>query len=121
MEFLADENFPLLSVRLLRARGHDVSSVNEDSPGAADTAVLARAARERRIVLTFDRHFGLLIYRRGGDVPAGLVFLRFVPASPEEPAAKILELLSDPRLQLEEQFTVINPPRIRQRPLPQSR
>ncbi|HEX5760002.1 MAG TPA: DUF5615 family PIN-like protein [Thermoanaerobaculia bacterium] len=121
MEFLADENFPLLSVRLLRAQGLDVSSVSEDSPGAGDIAVLAQAARERRVVLTFDRHFGLLIYRTGSEVPVGLVFLRFVPTSPEEPAAKILELLNDPRLQLAEQFTVIDPPRIRQRPLPQNR
>ncbi len=53
MRFLANENFSLKSVRRLREAGHDVGAVIEDSPGAKDRQVLARAVNEQRIVLTF--------------------------------------------------------------------
>lgn len=32
MEFLANENFPLVGIQLLRKAGHSVKSVIEDSP-----------------------------------------------------------------------------------------
>jgi len=47
MRFLANENFPLLSVRLLRQAGYDVASMTEDSPGMEDSEVLTRAAYEQ--------------------------------------------------------------------------
>ena len=52
MRLLANENFPLASVRSLRAAGHDVAAIIEDTPGTTDAEVLAQAAREARIVLT---------------------------------------------------------------------
>jgi hypothetical protein len=55
MRFLANENFPLLSVRILRQAELEVASVTEDSPGIEDSEVLARAADEERVILTFDR------------------------------------------------------------------
>jgi predicted nuclease of predicted toxin-antitoxin system len=63
MNFLADENFPVPSVTLLRSNGHDVASIREDSRGASDEAVLRRAVIERRILLTLDRDYGELIFR----------------------------------------------------------
>jgi predicted nuclease of predicted toxin-antitoxin system len=53
MQFLANENFPLLSIKILRGAGHDIISVLEDTPGAKDIEVLSRAQRETRIILTF--------------------------------------------------------------------
>lgn len=43
MRFLANENFPLPSVRLLREAGHDVVSISEETPGITDSQVLSRA------------------------------------------------------------------------------
>ena len=54
MRFLANENFPLASVNLLREAGCEVAAVIQDSPGAKDSEVLKRAVTEQRIVLTFD-------------------------------------------------------------------
>jgi predicted nuclease of predicted toxin-antitoxin system len=54
MRFLANENFPLLSVRLLRQAELEVASITEDSPGIEDSEVLG-AADEERVILTFDR------------------------------------------------------------------
>ncbi len=65
MRFLADENFPVPSIRRLRAAYHDVAAIIEDSPGVEDTVVLARAVSEGRYLLTLDRDYGELIFRRG--------------------------------------------------------
>lgn len=63
MRFLTNENFPFPSIRMLRIAGHDVASVAEDSPGIADSVVLARAGRERRILLTLDSDYEDLVFR----------------------------------------------------------
>lgn len=118
MRFLANENFPLPSVRLLRQADYDVTSVTEDSPGIEDAEVLARAADEQRVVLTFDRDYGELIYRLRLRSPKGLIYLRFRPHTPEEPALLLLNLLQTEELQFEGQFTVVERDHIRQRPLP---
>jgi predicted nuclease of predicted toxin-antitoxin system len=118
MRFLANENFPLPSVRLLREGGYDVASITEDSPGIEDTEVLARAVDEQRMILTFDSDYGELIYRLRLPSPRGVIFLRFRPHSPEEPAIVLLNLLQIEELQFEERFTVVDSSSIRQRPLP---
>ncbi len=60
MRFLANENFPGAAVAALKAAGHDVAWVRSVAPGLADPEVLAWAAREQRILLTFDKDFGEL-------------------------------------------------------------
>jgi predicted nuclease of predicted toxin-antitoxin system len=120
MRFLANENFPLASVRLLREAGHDIAAVLLDSPGAKDVEVLRRAFEQRRVLLTFDRDYGTLIYRFGLPTPAGVLFFRYAPRTPEEPAERMRKLFSAPDLQLEGRFTVLEPGRIRQHSLPSS-
>jgi predicted nuclease of predicted toxin-antitoxin system len=118
MQFLANENFPLASVRLLRAAGHDIVAIINDAPGIKDPEVLARAAREQRIILTFDRDYGELIYRFGQTAPLGIIYFRFDPLSPEEPAEHLLQLLTVDGLSLERRFTVTERGQVRQHPLP---
>ena len=93
MQWLANENFPLASIVKLRAEGYDVASILHDSPGIADDVVLARAVRESRIILTFDRDYGELIFQRKLPPPSGIVYFRFVPRTPEEPAERLIQLL----------------------------
>ena len=118
MRFLADENFPLASVWRLRDAGHDALAASEIMPGAKDENVLAFATRDSRILVTFDRDYGELIYRRGKPAPVGVVYLRFVPAGPDQPAEIVLGLNQVEGLRLDGRYTVVDPPRIRQRPLP---
>ncbi|MBP0003747.1 MAG: DUF5615 family PIN-like protein [Cyanobacteria bacterium SBC] len=73
MQFLANENCPLPSVRTIRRAGYNIASVTEDSPGIDDRAVLTRAANEKRIILTFDRDYGELIYRLRLPSPKGVI------------------------------------------------
>ncbi|HAG08133.1 MAG TPA: hypothetical protein DCK87_00990 [Desulfotomaculum sp.] len=63
MLFLANENFPLESIRKLREEGYDVASIIEDSPGITDKEILFQARKENRIILTFDKGYGDMIYR----------------------------------------------------------
>lgn len=118
MRFLANENFPLASVNLLRRAGHDVAVIIKDSPGARDSDILMRAAREDQRVLTFDRDYGELIYRLGLPAPPGIVYFRYDPLRPEEPAEHLLQLLTVSDLSLERKFTVVERGHVRQRPLP---
>ena len=118
MKFLADENFPLPSVRILSSVGHDVAAIVLESPGIPDDRVLERAVREERILLTFDRDYGHLLYQHDLPAPGGIVYFRFVPSSVEEPAQYLLALLERPELSLPGMLTVAERDRIRQRPLP---
>jgi predicted nuclease of predicted toxin-antitoxin system len=118
MEFLANENFPLPSVNLLRQAGYNVASVTEGFPGIEDSQVLTYAADEQRVILTFDRDYGELIYRLRLPSPRGIIYMRFRPHTPEEPAVMFLNLLQTEGLKLDGQFTVVDRDRIRQRPLP---
>lgn len=118
MRFIADENFPLPSVRLLSEAEHDVVAVALESPGVPDETVLERAVRERRILLTFDRDYGGLLYLRGSQPPEGIVYFRFSPSSPEEPAEYLLALLEESGPALPGMLTVAEHDRVRQRPLP---
>jgi predicted nuclease of predicted toxin-antitoxin system len=86
MRFLANENFPKASVIKLREAGHDVSAIIEEAPGATDQQVLIRSDRDGRIILTFDRDYGELIYKHKNIPAAGVMYFRFSPTHPEEPA-----------------------------------
>jgi predicted nuclease of predicted toxin-antitoxin system len=114
---LADENIPRPSILQLREQGHDVEAVAEFAAGMHDTDVLAHARDHEQILLTFDRDFGELLYRRAAPAPAGVIYLRFVPASPEEPAQVLQKLFAIEDFQLTGRFTVINREHVRQRPL----
>ncbi len=120
MRFLADENVPLSSIRLLSAAGHDVAAVALESPGVPDGTVLDRAVREGRILLTLDSDYGGLLYLRGSRPPEGIVYFRFAPSSPEEPAEYLLALLERFGSSLVGMLTVAERERIRQRPLPRA-
>jgi predicted nuclease of predicted toxin-antitoxin system len=117
MKFLADENFPLPSIWRLRAQGYDVASVILDSPGTSDEQVLERAVNEARCILTFDRDFGRLLFLSKLPAPIGIVYLRFQPANPDEPADLILLLLATEQVSLEGKLTVLDRQNVRQRSL----
>jgi len=63
-KLLADENIPPGVVRFLRDRGFEVKEVSGSGlSGASDDAVMLLARKEKRALLTFDKHFGnILVY-----------------------------------------------------------
>jgi predicted nuclease of predicted toxin-antitoxin system len=94
MRWLADENFPGDVVNLLRVHGHDVAWIRIDSPGVPDTRVLARAVAESRILLTFDKGFGRMVFRAGHKASCGVVLFRISTPSSTVAAQKVLAALS---------------------------
>lgn len=118
IRILADENVPRASVLSLRSSGYDVRSVAEEMPGSADRAVLHLARSDGRLLMTFDRDFGELIYRFGEAAPPGVVYIRFLPTDPDEPARVLDALLKRSEIVLESRFTVVSRDQVRQRLLP---
>ena len=91
MRFLADENFP--------------------------AAAFARCSDEQRTLLTFDKDFGEIAFRRGLPVPCGVVLFRVIPQSPSEIAEVALAAMSA-QSAWEGHFSVVTRERIRMTPLP---
>ena len=116
MTLLANENFPLFSIRLLRNAGYDILSILEKNPGASDLEILKQAQEENRIIMTFDRDYGELIYRYKLSVP-GVLYFRFDPSTPKEPADVLLKILKENRVVIRGKFTVVKRDGIRQRNL----
>ncbi len=118
MRFLADENFPGNSVRLLQQRGVDVVQLPESEQGSPDEWVLQTASTQARTILTFDNDFGELVYYRGQLPPAaGIIFFRAKTFAPTEPALWLLRLI-ELQMRFEGFFTTITPELVRQRELP---
>jgi predicted nuclease of predicted toxin-antitoxin system len=117
MNFLANENFPLDAVEILRNAGHDVAWVRTDAPGLADPQVLAWAMRDRRVLLTFDKDFGDLAIHAGLPADCGIVLFRLPDASSADIAAAVLAAIQA-RTDWAGHFSVVERGRIRMRPLP---
>lgn len=71
MRFLADENFPRPALEALRNAGWEILSVAEECPGIADEDVAALCSEGQRILLTFDKDFGELIFAAGCQLEVG--------------------------------------------------
>ncbi|HVU39408.1 MAG TPA: DUF5615 family PIN-like protein [Xanthobacteraceae bacterium] len=116
MRFLADENFPGPAVRALEASGHDVVWVRLVAPGAADAQVLARASREARILLTFDKDFGELAGQATLPLDCGVILLRTPMPRPGDTGQRLADLISA-RDDWAGHFSIIELGRVRMRPL----
>jgi len=75
MRFLVDESFPYSAADRLRRRGHDVVAVRDHLRGAPDEDVIAKARSEDRVLVTADKDFGEMIFRRGDTAP-GVLLIR---------------------------------------------
>jgi predicted nuclease of predicted toxin-antitoxin system len=116
MRFLAHENIPGVAVTALAADGHDVAWVRSIAPGIPDSDVLAWAVREDRILLTFDKDFGDLA--RNATLPGscGVILFR-IPAPHTDKAGAQFAASIASRRDWAGYFSVIEPDRVRMRPL----
>lgn len=75
MRFLADMGVSDSTVRLLRSGDHDAVHLREESlHRLEDSAILEKASRERRAILTFDLDFGELLAASRAPFPSVIVF-----------------------------------------------
>jgi len=117
MRFVADENVSRRVVERLRADGHDVMLVAGMLSGMSDTDVLKLAQTETRILITEDRDFGELIFRQQLSV-RGVVLLELDRLSTEAEADRVAQAVSAYAHRLLNNLCVVEPTRIRIRPLP---
>lgn len=117
MQLLANENFPRPALLVLRAAGVDVEAVAETMPGASDRDILQHAALANRWLLTFDRDYGELVFRRAVPPPPAIVYLRMGTYSPAWPAQAVLSLLERVEF-VTGHLVVVDGRTVRRRPLP---
>jgi predicted nuclease of predicted toxin-antitoxin system len=117
MPFLADENVSRLVIDRLRSGGHDVVSIAETRAGAPDKDILDAAEADGRILITEDRDFGELVIRQRLGV-GGVVLLELDRLSNAREADTVAEIVSAQAERLVGNLIVIEPGRIRIRPLP---
>jgi len=118
MKWLADENIPGAAVAFLRRRGEDVMAIAEIAPGISDEEVLERARTDRRILLSFDRDHGELIFHHGIAPPPAVVYFRLSPAGPDAVEHILAGLIALGENALAGKFAVITADGMRQRVLP---
>ena len=114
MLFLADENIPRLAVEALRDLGHDVAWASETMAGQTDVMLMERAVREHRVILTLDKDFGELAFRRGITGASGIVLFRIPMPGPGRTASTIVDVISS-RYDWVGHFSVVTETSIRMR------
>jgi predicted nuclease of predicted toxin-antitoxin system len=91
-------------------------AVAETLAGASDDQVLAMAVADQRILVTEDRDFGELVVRQRMAV-GGVVLLELDPLSNDAAAARVTEVISAQADKLSASLVVVEPGRVRIRPL----
>jgi predicted nuclease of predicted toxin-antitoxin system len=117
MRWLVDECVDAGLVAYLRNAEHDVVYMAEIAPSANDTQVMQRAQAELRILLTDDKDFGDLVFRRGQSVP-GIILLRIDPTLSMLRRHRLDAAVSRFGDALFGRYTVVEGTRFRSRPLP---
>ncbi len=115
MKLLANENFPLTSVKILKDAGFDIMYIGTDFSGILDSEVMQIAMDQKRTILTFDRDYGELIFKKGFKPEMGVIYLRWNDFQPEMPGNYLRDLFSAGKIDFTEKLTVISADTIRQR------
>lgn len=91
MKFIVDENLSFAVVEFLRKNECDVLYVAEKIKSFDDSFILKIAFKEKRILITKDKDFGNLVFRK--NFPhSGVIFLRLSDENSVN-TIKILKLL----------------------------
>ena len=112
MKFVADESVDRQIVDRLRADGYDVFYVAEMETGISDDEVLSSANRRGSLLVTADKDFGELVFRRH-QVSAGVLLIRLAGLSSIEKAKIVSSAVRNHGTALANAFTVLTPGVIR--------
>lgn len=116
MDFIADQTIPEPSVEEIRTLGNLVDVLEVDSDDAR-RALVDRAVREDKVVLSFDFDYHDIVFDEAQQPPPGLVCFRLDLETPRDPAHLLVAVLTDEELGVEGRFTLLEKGRMRQKPL----
>lgn len=114
MTFLADEGVDRQIVERLRLDGHQVAYVAEMSPGIMDEVVLMESRISASVLITADKDFGELVFRRR-QASTGVLLIRLWGLGPAMKAAVVSGAIQEHGQELPGAFAVLNPGNIRVR------
>ena len=106
MRYLADESVERQIVDALRRAGYHVDYIAELAPGAADPDVLERANRGSSVLITGDKGFGELVYRRRQQ-NTGVVLLRLSGLTQQRKVAIAVKVFADRAADFAGAFAVV--------------
>lgn len=120
MRFLIDQNLSPLLAQALAEADHDAVHVRDLGLASADdTAVLASARGDDRILISADTDFGGLLANAGASLPSVILIRRLQGRRAAQQAALLLEHVGDLHDDLVRGCIVaLDEDRIRVRPLP---
>lgn len=107
MNLVADENIDRGIVERLRRDGHQVDWIAESSPTISDDEVLRRAAVGGAVLVTEDKDFGELVYRRG-LTHAGVLLIRLEGMDNAAKAEVVSQVVRDNVTELPGAFAVVS-------------
>jgi predicted nuclease of predicted toxin-antitoxin system len=94
--FLADEGVDRQIVERLRLDGHKVSYVAEMAPGIMDEVVLSESRNSESVLITADKDFGELVFRRR-QVSTGVLLVRLWGLTPATKASVVSAAIQERR------------------------
>lgn len=112
IELLADENIDRRFVKALRDNGFQIISIDEESPGINDEAVLSRAHADKLLLLTEDKDFGEWVFAHKRP-SIGIILLRYPPQQSARILKILIDILKSEKDILIGKFTVITPKKTR--------
>ena len=112
MRFLVDECTGPNAAAWLRGQGYEVFSAYEQSRGADDDSLIAKAFTENWILITNDKDFGEKVYRERRP-HRGVIFLRLDNERAANKVSVLERLLAQFADQLADRFVVVTDNRVR--------
>ncbi|MFH0898185.1 MAG: DUF5615 family PIN-like protein [bacterium] len=112
MKFLVDECVGPAIAQWLKHQGYDAISIYDDMCGCSDEIVLQKACTENRILITNDKDFGEMIFRRK-MVHCGVILFRLENEQLENKKRILKRILLDHSLVLATNFVVVTDETVR--------
>lgn len=117
MTFLADENIPWVVIKRLRGEGVEIISVLEEFRGLSDEKIMDISSGQRLTIITFDKDFGYLIFKRGIGAPHGVILLRIRMKSPDYIFKMLKWILFESGIKFDRNFVIVTESKVRVVPL----
>jgi len=105
MKFLVDECVGTTAALWLKSSGFDTVSIYDEQCGIKDDAVLHKAVKEDRILITSDKDFGDMIFR-DKKFHVGIILLRLLDERPQNKINIIEQIIKNHSHELYGNFTV---------------